>query len=92
MRSGLAMRVMIAKQVELLPTPLGRAEVNSGLNGMQAILSVVTPLGWGQLCRMCARSTQKNGIWKQPGGHFILAALIRFLSRQLVMNGHLVAQ
>ena len=82
---GLAMRTMIVKQASEVTKGTGRGELNAALSGLQSLLGVVMPLAWGWLTKLFAESGVGTW-WYNPGGQFLVAAVLRMLARQLVIT------
>eukprot|EP01048_Picozoa_sp_COSAG05_P020507 COSAG05_NODE_3499_length_2026_cov_1.255838_1_plen_422_part_00 len=67
-------------------TSTGSGELSAALGGVTNLLGLVVPLFWGHCYKLCTRVGLESR-WHSPGGAYVLAALLRFLSTQLSVRG-----
>ena len=77
----------MVKQAETAAPGLGRGEITAAFGAIEYLLSVITPMVWAQSYAYFVKHSVGGGTSPQalalllgPGGHFILAAVLRCLS------------
>ena len=85
---GLALRTMMAKQAaECKHTgkgELGKGELHAALNGISSLVQIVMPMVWGLISKASAEAQPRH--FSPMGAQFLIAALLRLVSWQLVRS------
>ena len=69
-------------------TTAGRGEINAAFESLASITQVFMPAVWVFLFRLCyeAKGGSAAVALVGPGGHFLVAAVVRMLGRQIVCS------
>jgi hypothetical protein len=84
--SNFAIRAMVVKQ-GMAVTSAGKGELSAAYECFNELVGVVTPMVWASLFGIFSKGgTNALVRFLGPGGHFILAAVLRLVARQLVCS------
>lgn len=72
----------------LAVTTAGRGEINAAFEGLASITQVFMPAVWVFLFRLCYEAAPNSALATVvgPGGHFLFAAVVRLVGRQIVRS------
>jgi len=78
---------LVVKQ-GLATTTAGRGEINAAFESLASITQVFMPAVWVFLFRLCYEAKGGSALVALvgPGGHFLVAAVVRMLGRQIVCS------
>ena len=78
---------LVVKQ-GLAVTTAGRGEINAAFESLASITQVFMPAVWVFLFRLCYEAKGGSALVALvgPGGHFLVAAVVRMLGRQIVCS------
>ena len=83
---GLALRTMMANQAaeHRGKGELGKGELHAALNGISSLVQIVMPVVWGLISKASAEAQPRH--FSPMGAQFLIAALLRLVSWQLVRS------
>ena len=70
------------------PSGVGRGQLSAAYDTVESLLSAVMPLFWGGIFSWLLRQPTDSLIYRVlgPGGHFTIAAVLRLISRQILVG------
>ena len=88
--SRAAIKPMVLKQgIHVAgPSGVGRGQLSAAYDTIDSVLSATMPLVWGGLFSLLLRQPADSLIGRVlgPGGHFTIAAIVRLISRQILVS------